>query len=91
MTSSRVTIPFPQGPQSYTTISGVIGAAGLANLFGNHRGARPKQELLPHLSEARAAKFAVKYVKYNGHDHTPYLIIAVNSPSTATVGVPEVN
>jgi hypothetical protein len=68
--------------------------AGLAILFGNYRGAGPKQELLPHLSEARTAKFAVKhvkYVKYNGHDRTPCLIIAVNTPSTASVGVQDVN
>jgi hypothetical protein len=51
--------------------------AGLAIRFD--RGARPKQKLLPHLSEARTAKFAVKHVKYNGHDPTPNLIIAVNS------------
>jgi hypothetical protein len=61
--------------------------AGLAILFGNYRGAGPKQELLPHLSEARTAKFAVKHVEYNGHDRTPCLIIAVNTPSTASVGV----
>jgi hypothetical protein len=65
--------------------------AGLAILFGNYSGTRPEQELLPHLSEARTAKFAVKHVKYNGHDRTPCLIIAVNSPSTASVGVTEVN
>jgi hypothetical protein len=58
---------------------------------GTTGGARPKQELLPHLSEARTAKFAVKHVKYNGHDRTPRLIIAVNIPSTASVGVQEVN
>ncbi|MGC2808896.1 MAG: hypothetical protein WA303_00815, partial [Bradyrhizobium sp.] len=60
-------------------------------LFGNCRGARPKQELLPHLSEARTAKFAVKQAKYNGHDRTPCLIITVNIPSTASAGVQEVN
>src|SRR6185369_6534335 len=49
----------------------VVGVAGLANLFWNYRGAKPKQELLLHLSEARTAKFAVKQVKYNGHDRTP--------------------
>jgi hypothetical protein len=65
--------------------------AGLAILFGNYRGAGPKQELLPHLSEARTAKFAVKHVKYNGHDRTPCLIIAVNTPSTASVAVQDVN
>src|SRR5260370_41764094 len=55
------------------------------------QGAGPKQELLPHLSEARTAKFAVKHVKYNGHDRTPCLIIDVNTPSTASVGVQDVN
>jgi hypothetical protein len=60
MTSFRVTVQFLRGPGS------VVGVAGLAILFGNYRGARPKQELLPHLSEARTAKFAVKHVKYNG-------------------------
>jgi hypothetical protein len=65
--------------------------AGLAILFGNHKGAGPKQELLPHLSKARTAKFAVKHVKYNGHHPSPSLIIAVNSPSTATVDAQEVN
>jgi hypothetical protein len=65
--------------------------AGLAILFGSYRVARPKQELLPHLSEPRMAKFAVKHVKYNGHDRIPCLIIAVNTPSTASVGVEEVN
>ena len=73
MTSFRVTVPFLRGPSS------VVGVAALAILFGNYRGARPKQELLPHLSEARTAKFAVKHVKYNGHDRTPCLIIAVNT------------
>jgi hypothetical protein len=53
MASFRVTVPFLRGPGS------VVGVAGLAILFGNYRGARPKQELLPHLSEARTAKFAV--------------------------------
>jgi hypothetical protein len=65
MTSFRMTVPFLREPGS------VVGMAGLAILFGNYRGARPKQELLPHLSEARTAKFAVKQVKYNGHDRTP--------------------
>jgi hypothetical protein len=58
-------------------MSSVVGLARFTILFGKSRGARPKQELLPHLSEARTAKFAVKHVKYNGHDRTPCLIIAV--------------
>ena len=91
MTSFRVTIPFLRGPQTYTPISRVVGVAGLAILFWNYGGAGPKQELLPHLSEARTAKFAVKHVKYNGHDRTSCLIIAVNIPSTASVGVQDVN
>ena len=86
MTSFRVTVPFLRAPPG-----SVVGVAGLAILFGNYRGAGPKQELLPHLSEVRTAKFAVKHVKYNGHDRTPCLIIAVNTPSTASVGVQEVN
>jgi hypothetical protein len=53
--------------------------AGFAILFGNCRGARPKQELLPHFGEARTAIFAVKLVKNNGHDRTPCLIIAVKT------------
>jgi hypothetical protein len=60
MTSFRVTVPFLRGPE--TPISSVVGA-GLTVLFGNYRGAGPKQELLTHLSEARTAKFAVKHVK----------------------------
>jgi len=74
-----VTIPFLGTP-----ISRVGGVARLAILFGNDRAAGPKQELLPHLTEARTAKFAVKQLKYryNRHDRTPYLIIAVNTPST---------
>jgi hypothetical protein len=52
--------------------------AALAILFGNDRGPGPKQELFPHLREARAAKFAVKHVKYIWHDRTPSLIIAAD-------------
>lgn len=91
MTSFRVTVPFLRGPKTYAPISGVVGVAGLAILVENYRGARPKQELLPHLSEACTAKFAVKHVKYNGHDRIPCLIIAVNTPSTSSVGAQEVN
>jgi hypothetical protein len=63
MTSVRVSVPFLRGPQAYTPVSSVVGVAGLAIPFGNHRGARPKQELLPHLGEAGTAKFAIKHVK----------------------------
>jgi hypothetical protein len=56
MTSFRVAVPFLRGPSS------VVGVAGLAILFGNYGGARPKQELLPHIGEARTTIFAVKHV-----------------------------
>jgi hypothetical protein len=91
MTFFRVSVPFLQGPWTYTPISSVVGVAGLAILFRSYPGARPKQELLPHLSEPRTAKFAVKHVKYIGHDRTPCLIIAVNTLSTASVRVRDVN
>jgi hypothetical protein len=54
----------------------------LVLLFGKDRGAGPKRELLAHLSEPRTTEFAIKHVKYkyNGHDRTPCLIVAVDTP-----------
>jgi hypothetical protein len=71
--------PFLQGPQIYALISPVVEAARHALLFESYRGATPKQELLPHLKEASTTKFSVKNVKYNRHDRTSCLIIAVSS------------
>lgn len=59
-------------------MSSVIGVARFTLLLGASSEVRPKQELLPHLSKSRTAKFAVKHVKYVWHDRTPCLIIAVN-------------
>jgi hypothetical protein len=59
-------------------MSNAVGVARFIILFGKSKEARPKLQLLPHLSEARTAIFAVKYVKYVGHDRTPCSAIAVN-------------
>jgi hypothetical protein len=87
MTSFRVTVPFLRGP--YPS-SSVVGVAGLENLFGNYGDARPKQELLPHLSEARTAKFSVKHVEYNRHDRTPRFDHR-RDPLYGICGIQEVN
>jgi hypothetical protein len=46
-----------------------IGIADIAIFFGDH-GVRAAKKRLPHFLEAGAAVFAVKQVKYSGHDRT---------------------
>jgi hypothetical protein len=53
--------------------------AGIQMRFEDFVACNRDQKLFPHLSEACAAIFAVKHVKYDGHDLSPRLIIAVST------------
>jgi len=43
---------------------------GIAIRFGNFIAASPKQKLLPHFSETRAAIFAIENIENGGLDRT---------------------
>jgi len=64
MTSFRVDYPIPaRNPKPIPLSSRVVGVAGLAILFGNYRGAGPKQSCFRISARRARQKFAVKHVK----------------------------
>jgi hypothetical protein len=59
--SAHVALLFPRSGFYTFTASGAVEIVGIAIRL--IVAARPKPKLLPHLSEARTAKFAVKHVE----------------------------
>jgi hypothetical protein len=45
------------------------------------------QKLFPHFGETGTAIFAVKQVKYGGHDRTPLFDLTINSHAIISLGM----
>jgi hypothetical protein len=78
---------YPTVAHTATPISSAGRILGIAIRFWNFTVLSRDQKLFPHFGETGTAIFAVKKVKYGGHDRTPSFDLSINSHAITSLGM----